>query len=176
MTSAERKATHATRIRKAQQELNSSVEHKVSILDQERISQKAERHKHIFTSRRKAFYDIFSIEDQELLEEEMKTWPVYPVGIPLPGIRAKILNLLGLDHRQDKSHEIVRTWLEIVGWSIVGRYSYYDDEGVVWGPSPIEGIDHPFPYSRGFYHKVKDMWILNQDDPLHETFFPNGIV
>lgn len=142
-----------------------------SRVDRERLLQNKERHKQLFIQRRHTFYETFTVEQQEQLEQEMQKWPCYRVGIPLPGIHSKIIKILGLAHGSSTSHEIVQQWLESVGWSIVGRHSWVDETGTVWGPSPYSEVpDQPFPYSRGFYDKNHDLWLLNKDDPCYPTF------
>lgn len=139
--------------------------------DDENIEDQIRNHELRTRQRREAFYSRFTVAIQKMLEETFYNWPTTSEGKPLPGMRAKFMKVLRLDHRNPASHAQCDMWMELVGWSIIGRNCWVDGRGTIWGPSPVDGVDEPFPYSRAVYDKVNDCWNLESDDPLYETFF-----
>lgn len=146
-------------------------EDSVTEKDRDAVEESIRNHALRTRQRRENFYRHFTVDTQKMLESVFLNWPTTSDGNPLPGMRAKFMKVLRLDHRQPESHNLCDLWMESVGWSILGRNCYTDGRGVIWGPSPIEGISHKFPYSRAFYDKVRDCWNLEPDDDLYEVFF-----
>lgn len=169
------------RLQHAQRELNGEVSLEPVIKQRGEDSEKRESNPHpnpdqyenqkeIYLSRRQAFYKIFTKDMQDVLEEDLKNWPTYRVGYPMPGLRARMMHLLNLYHLNPESHNICDTWMKMVGWSILGRNTYIDDEGTIWGPSPYGHTEKHFPYSRATFHKRSQQWLLHSDDPLYDLF------
>ena len=130
-----------------------------------------EQHRMRVKNRKDSFYTLFSVKQQEALEESLLKWPAYANGNPFPGMRKRFSNILGLDPNSLETRELCNSWMELVGWSIVGRKTWVDREGVVWGPSPISSVDANFPYTHAVYDEGLDTWLLSEDHELYEVFF-----
>ena len=122
-------------------------------------------------SKRKYFYNLLSIEEQNLLEEEMVRWPLYPNGNMFAGFRARFAHLLNMDLADKETHDTCTYWMESIGWSIIGRHCRVDAEGKVWGPSPFEG-DLEFPYSDALYDDELHRWVLPSNHRMYNVFKP----
>lgn len=117
---------------------------------------------------KKAFPDT---EMLKALEEASRNWPESSKGFPLSGYRSRLMAVMGMDAHDPDAHDLCDLWHDSVGHYFVGTESFVGDDGIIWGPSPVPGVEELFPYSQADYIRARDEWrIRDENHPLFNTF------